>query len=212
VSHPDLLRAKAALGIPAVVCICGSTRFWEQMAEAAWAQTLAGNIVVRPDVDMKRPHLGYADAAQVKTDLDELHRAKIRLADRVLVVGDYVGQSTTREIAYARSLGLPVDFTHPEADPIRVTDDDVLDAFYGVRVVSFEDGDAALTHDRRRAIAAFSAVQRVYNCETLRACIDPDDIDSWLTTGWLRLDRFDGWWRSTTADDPRAIPATWLCG
>jgi hypothetical protein len=35
----------------------------------------------------------------------------------VLVVGDYVGDSTRAEIAYARSLGKPVRFTHPEVDP-----------------------------------------------------------------------------------------------
>ncbi|MEV4808101.1 hypothetical protein AB0K18_49650 [Nonomuraea sp. NPDC049421] len=48
--------------------------------------------------------------------LDDLHRAKIRLADEVLVVGDYIGDSTRAEIAYARSLGKPVRFTHPEVD------------------------------------------------------------------------------------------------
>lgn len=47
----------------------------------------------------------------------DLHRAKIRLADEVLVVGGHVGDSTRAEIAYARSLGRPVRFTHPEVDP-----------------------------------------------------------------------------------------------
>ena len=50
-----------------------------------------------------------------KTVLDELHLRKIDLADRVLVVnpGGYVGDSTTREIAYARATGTPVSFTEP---------------------------------------------------------------------------------------------------
>ncbi|MGW2591732.1 hypothetical protein ACWCXC_15915 [Streptomyces sp. NPDC001515] len=52
-----------------------------------------------------------------KARLDGLHRAKIRLADEVLVVGDYIGDSTRAEIAYARSLGRPVRFTHPDVDP-----------------------------------------------------------------------------------------------
>ncbi|WP_032917593.1 hypothetical protein [Streptomyces rimosus] len=112
----QLADAKERLGIPTIVVICGSTRFWEQMAGAAWAETLLGRIVVRPDVDMKRPGAGYADAAAVKTGLDALHRAKIRLADEVLVVGDYIGDSTRGEIAYARELGTPVYFTHPEVD------------------------------------------------------------------------------------------------
>lgn len=47
--------------------------------------------------------------------LDAVHLRKIDLADRVLVVnpGGYVGESTTREIAYARGAGKPVAFTHP---------------------------------------------------------------------------------------------------
>jgi hypothetical protein len=126
VSYPDLLSpaekltdAKARLGLPTIVCLCGSTRFWQEMADAAWAETLAGRIVVRPDVDMKRPGVVYTDQATVKTDLDNLHRAKIRLADEVLVVnpGGYIGDSTRGEIAYARSLGLPVRFTHSEIAP-----------------------------------------------------------------------------------------------
>lgn len=32
-------------------------------------------------------------------------------------VGNYIGDSTRAEIAYARSLGRPVRFTHPEVDP-----------------------------------------------------------------------------------------------
>jgi hypothetical protein len=35
----------------------------------------------------------------------------------VLVVGDYIGDSTRAEIAYSRSLGKPVRFTNPEVDP-----------------------------------------------------------------------------------------------
>ena len=44
-----------------------------------------------------------------------LHLRKIDLADRVLVVnpGGYVGESTRREIAYARATGTPVSFTDP---------------------------------------------------------------------------------------------------
>ncbi|MEU1133557.1 hypothetical protein ABZ383_27495 [Streptomyces sp. NPDC005900] len=60
-----------------------------------------------------------AEAQAGKARLDELHRAKIRLADEVLVVGDYVGTSTRAEIAYARELGKPIRFTHPEVDPER---------------------------------------------------------------------------------------------
>lgn len=42
-----------------------------------------------------------------------LHLRKIDPADRVLVVnpGGYVGESTGKEIAYARAQGKPVSFT-----------------------------------------------------------------------------------------------------
>ena len=83
-------------------------------------ETKAGKIVVKPGCDMKSPHELWSDpveAEALKVRLDALHRAKIRLADEVLVVGDYIGDSTRAEIAYARSLGKPVRFTHPEADP-----------------------------------------------------------------------------------------------
>ncbi|MFD5598004.1 hypothetical protein [Streptomyces griseorubiginosus] len=125
-----LVEAKQQLSIPHVVVICGSTRFMAEMAQADLRETVAGRIVVKPGFDMKSPHgLGIdpADAeaevdAQVqlqalKVRLGELHRAKIRLADEVLIVGDYIGDSTRAEIAYARSLGKPVRFTHPEVAP-----------------------------------------------------------------------------------------------
>ncbi len=112
--------AKKLLGLPCIVAICGSTRFMAAMNEADLRETAAGRIVVKPGCDMKSPHVLWsapADAEALKARLDDLHRAKIRLADEVLVVGDHVGDSTRAEIAYARSLGRPVRFTHPEVDP-----------------------------------------------------------------------------------------------
>ncbi|MDT0439316.1 MULTISPECIES: hypothetical protein [Streptomyces] len=126
-SHPrqptpeeQLAEAKALLEIPRVVAICGSTRFMSAMAEADLRETAAGRIVVRPGCDLKSPHELWSDpvaAEALKVRLDALHRAKIRLADEVLVVGDHIGDSTRAEIAYARSLDKPVRFTHPEAAP-----------------------------------------------------------------------------------------------
>ncbi len=79
--------------------------------------TFAGAIVVAPGVTT---HPGGRGTGETITDeqkaaLDALHLRKIDLADRVLVVnpGGYVGESTSREIAYARVTGTPVSFTHP---------------------------------------------------------------------------------------------------
>ncbi|MFD9420591.1 hypothetical protein ACFWC9_38785 [Streptomyces goshikiensis] len=125
-SYPHLLTpeekladVKKLLSLPRIVVICGSTRFMTEMNEADLQETKAGRIVVKPGIDMKSPRALWsspAEAEALKVRLDDLHRAKIRLADEVLVVGDYVGDSTRAEIAYARSLGKPVRFTHPEVD------------------------------------------------------------------------------------------------
>ncbi len=120
-SYPELLTpeekladAKRRLGIRDVVVLCGSMRFADQMAEVAIAESVAGALVLKPDVNMKQPHPLWADpveAEALKVRLDDQHRQKIRLADRVIAVGDYAGDSTRGEIAYARGLGKPIEFT-----------------------------------------------------------------------------------------------------
>lgn len=102
---------------PEIVCICGSTRFADEMRAANRDLTFAGVIVVAPGVFV---HAEGHDADglitdEQKTALDALHLRKIDLADRVLVVnpGGYVGESTSREIAYARATGKPISFTDP---------------------------------------------------------------------------------------------------
>ncbi|KIZ16878.1 hypothetical protein [Streptomyces natalensis] len=126
-SYPQLLTAeekladaKQRLNLPRIVVICGSTRFMAEMQEANLLETADGNIVVAPGCNMKEAHPRWDDPAEaeaLKVRLDDLHRAKIRLADEVLVVGDYIGDSTRAEVRYARSLGKPVRFTHLDVDP-----------------------------------------------------------------------------------------------
>ena len=98
---------------PEIVCLCGSTRFADELLTANRDLTLAGAIVVAPSVITGREAavIGEEQAAA----LGELHLRKIDLADRVLVVnpGGYVGEAVAREIAYARSHGKPVSFTEP---------------------------------------------------------------------------------------------------
>ncbi|WP_399478115.1 hypothetical protein [Streptomyces sp. TRM68367] len=60
-----------------------------KLQEADLRETKAGKIVVKPGCDMKSPHELRSDpveAEALKVRLDDLHRAKIRLADEVLVV------------------------------------------------------------------------------------------------------------------------------
>ncbi|HMT87963.1 MAG TPA: hypothetical protein PKE40_16615, partial [Arachnia sp.] len=92
---------------PRVVCLCGSTRFSDEMADANRRLTLAGAVVLAPAVFQ---HRGDVVTEDQKRGLGALHLKKIDLADAVLVVdpGGYVGESTSREIDYARSAGKPV--------------------------------------------------------------------------------------------------------
>ncbi|MGW7683417.1 hypothetical protein ACWGID_21960 [Kribbella sp. NPDC054772] len=84
------------------------------MSAANRELTFAGVIVVAPGVF---PRAGDQELItdEQKAALGALHLRKIDLADRVLVVnpGGYIGESTSREIAYARATGKPVSFTEP---------------------------------------------------------------------------------------------------
>jgi hypothetical protein len=107
---------------PLTITLCGSTRFWAELAEANLRFTVAGTFVLAPGVNMKLPHdlwRSPAAAEHLKQRLDVLHRRKIDRADHVVVVTDhtaYIGDSTRAEIAYAHQRRLPVwHWTPPEA-------------------------------------------------------------------------------------------------
>ena len=95
-------------GGPDVVCLCGSERFCEQIADAARQLTGEGLIVLAPVFLGGGPPTGAR-----RRVLDALHRRRIDLAARVLVVnpGGHVGAGTADEIGYALSRGRPVRFT-----------------------------------------------------------------------------------------------------
>lgn len=97
-----------------VICLCGSTRFTEAFREANLRETLNGNIVLTVGCDTKSDDaLGIPPEA--KSMLDDLHLRKIDMADEVLVlnVGGYIGESTRREIQYAKDRGVMVRYLEP---------------------------------------------------------------------------------------------------
>ena len=101
--------------MPRIVCLCGSTRFFDAFRAANLRLTLAGEIVLSIGCDTKSDAmLGIiaGDGGAVKAGLDELHKRKIDLADYVLVlnVGGYIGESTRSEIEYAEKVGRPVRY------------------------------------------------------------------------------------------------------
>jgi hypothetical protein len=101
---------------PPVIVICGSTRFRREIAEANRRLTLGGFIVLAPGVF---GHDGDHVTAVQKANLDALHLRKIDLAAEVFVVnpGGYIGESTGREIAYARATGKPISLLVPARRP-----------------------------------------------------------------------------------------------
>lgn len=106
---------------PAIVCLCGSTRFWRTFQEASLKETLAGKIVLSigaasgPDDD-HFGHLPVDEIAAQKNALIFSNFRKIDMADEVLIlnVDGYIGESTARELSYARDLGKKVRFLESE--------------------------------------------------------------------------------------------------
>lgn len=107
---------------PVIVCLCGSTRFYEEFQRANYDETMAGKIVLSvgfyPHARGKHSHgEGAAHDSAEKAALDELHKRKIDLADEVLIlnVGGYVGASTRSEIDYATAQHKAIRYLEPVA-------------------------------------------------------------------------------------------------
>ena len=94
-----------------VITLCGSTRFKEEFRLIEKALTLAGNIVISVGVF---EHSGDAEATEeeIKRKLDDIHKAKIDMSDAIFVinVGGYIGESTKKEIEYAKMKGKKILF------------------------------------------------------------------------------------------------------
>jgi hypothetical protein len=103
---------------PETVCLCGSTRFFKTFDEQNFKLTLEGKIVLSIGCNTKSDD-GLKLTAEDKVMLDELHKRKIDLCDKVLVlnVDGYIGDSTRSEIAYALKIGKPVTYLFEELLP-----------------------------------------------------------------------------------------------
>jgi len=106
---------------PFIVCLCGSTRFYDAFQQANYDLTMQGKIVLSvgfyPHATSEAGHgEGVGHDSVEKIALDELHKRKIDLADEVLVlnVGGYIGDSTRSEIEYAKKEGKIVRYLEVE--------------------------------------------------------------------------------------------------
>jgi len=109
---------------PNIVCICGSTQYWQEFQDAAEQEILKGNIVLSVGIPYRDGNPTYDSHSPegreyTKECLDYLHKRKIDLADEVLVlnVDGYIGDSTRSEIEYALKHNKPIRYQYPNLYP-----------------------------------------------------------------------------------------------
>lgn len=111
---------------PRVITLCGYSRFPDAFNLVNAHLSLLGHIVIslgcfghadQPTGARFLTSDGDENTAE-KQALDQLHFCKIDLSDGIFVInpGGYIGSSTKREIAYARSLGKTVEWLFPQAE------------------------------------------------------------------------------------------------
>lgn len=91
------------------VTICGSMKFQEQMLEIAWhLETELGFCVLQPLAKVGDEEMSEKAIENIKN----AHFKKIDISDAIYVVniGGYLGNSTKREIEYAKKHGKEVIF------------------------------------------------------------------------------------------------------
>jgi hypothetical protein len=97
-----------------VITLCGSTRFRDEFIAEQKRLTLEGNLVISVGL------FGHSGDNEVwdegtKEMLDDMHLRKIDMADEIFVInpGGYIGESTAKEIEYARKNGKVVKYLEP---------------------------------------------------------------------------------------------------
>lgn len=116
-NYHSLVLDWGRLPAPEIVCLCGSTRFVDEFNRQrkelteAYAIVLSIEVVTTQARDIDPQHVNI----ELKLRLDELHKRKIDLADRVHVlnVDGYIGESTRSEIEYATKRGKVITYLVP---------------------------------------------------------------------------------------------------
>jgi hypothetical protein len=108
-------KTEETVGKAEVVTLCGSSKFKEDFIAEGMRLSLEGKLIISLGLfgHVDFPDYNWAtDETNLKKTLDRVHLQKIDLSDSIHVVNPtgYYGESTAREIAYARSRGIPVTF------------------------------------------------------------------------------------------------------
>ena len=124
-SHRDVKENQMK---PKVICICGSTRFADYHAIKKWQFEKQGTICLMisylpawyAETQGWNGHDHFGEKSGCKKALDELHLRKIDLADEIFVINKdgYIGESTKREIEYAKAKGKPIHYWCEETNRI----------------------------------------------------------------------------------------------
>jgi len=99
-----------------MITLCGSTKFMDLYHEANRRLSLAGHLVYSVAISV---HGDWTPTMEEKCTLDIVHLRKIDESRAILVVTDdtdYIGESTTREIIYAKAHGKDIFFLSDPKD------------------------------------------------------------------------------------------------
>ncbi|WP_211746442.1 hypothetical protein [Paenibacillus sp. Marseille-Q4541] len=103
-----------------IITLCGSTKFKEQFEQTNAFLTLQGNIVI--SVAFYEQSDGFEITEEQAELLGELHFKKIDMSDEIFVidVDGYIGNSTRKEILYAKETGKTVRYYSDGEIPSRI--------------------------------------------------------------------------------------------
>ena len=111
-SDPD--KGKSISTPAKIITLCGSTKFIDEFEYQNARLTFGGNIVLTIGIDTKKykPLINILD---IKSALDKLHLIKIKISDEIFVInkGGYIGESTAKEIEFAKSLDKVIKYLEP---------------------------------------------------------------------------------------------------
>ncbi|OKP95938.1 hypothetical protein [Paenibacillus sp. P46E] len=95
---------------PRIITLCGSTKFKPQFEAANAALTRQGVIVL--SLGFFEQSEGIHITADEAHLFEQLHYSKIKMSDGIMVihVNGYIGESTRKEIEYARRTGKTVEY------------------------------------------------------------------------------------------------------
>jgi hypothetical protein len=122
---------------PKIVVFCGSSKFVDIMAVAAWlvereekAISMGLHLLPEwyrsPTGELPAHHL--AEHEGVADEMDELHKRKIDMCNEIFVINinDYIGSSTMSEIEYAMNSGKNIRWY--SSDPVGRQVDEMIQA------------------------------------------------------------------------------------